>query len=74
MLINVQQNTNASQCACYERWRQIANDVITHNPDITVIYLYTKSSFPKRVKRQSKNRGCNGEAMFRDHGLEKSSP
>ena len=35
--------------------------------------MHMKSSFPKRVKRQSKNRGCNGNGMFGDHALEKSS-
>ena len=30
-----------------------------------------KSSFPKRVKHQSKNRYCNANAKFGDHVLEK---
>ena len=30
-----------------------------------------KSSFAKHVKRQSKNRGCNGNAKFGDRVLEK---
>ena len=34
---------------------------------------YLKSSFPKGVKRQSKNRDCNSNAKFRDHISEKSS-
>ena len=28
---------------------------------------YLKSSFPKRVKHQSKNRGCSDNVMFGDH-------
>ena len=32
-----------------------------------------KSSFPKRVKRQSKKYSCNGNAKLGDHDLEKSS-
>ena len=33
----------------------------------------TKSYFPKRIKRQSKNRVSNGNVKFGDHVLEKSS-
>ena len=33
------------------------------------IYVYMKSSFPKHVKRQSKNRCCNANAKFGDHVL-----
>ena len=34
---------------------------------------YMKNSFPKRVKRQPKNRCCNANVKFGDHVLEKSS-
>ena len=37
------------------------------------IYIYLNSSFPKRVKDQSKNRCCNADAKFGDHVLENSS-
>ena len=30
-----------------------------------------KSAFPKRVKRQSKNRGCNNNVMFGEYVLGK---
>ena len=32
-----------------------------------------KCSFPKFDKHQFKNRDCNANAKFEDHGLEKSS-
>ena len=45
----------------------------------TCIYIYIyvnpymKSSFPKRIKNQSKNWSCNANAKFRYHLLEKRS-
>ena len=39
---------------------------------VSLLYAYMKSSFPKRAKRQSKNQGCNGNAKFGDHVLEKN--
>ena len=37
------------------------------------IHIHMKSSFPKRVKRQSKNRYGNANGKFGDHVLEKNS-
>ena len=38
------------------------------------IVLYKKNSYQKCAKRQSKNRGYNGNDIFGDHVLEKNSP
>ena len=46
-------------------------DKISQPSDSATLRLYMKSSFPKYAKRQSKNRGCNGNAKFGDHVLGK---
>ena len=53
-----------------------SNPLVSHYavpPTYFCNQLYLKSSFPKCVKCQSKNQGCNGNAMSGDHVLEKSS-
>ena len=40
---------------------------------VMYVWVCVKSSFTKRVKRQSKNRGFNGNAMLGGHVLEKRS-
>ena len=45
-------------------------DIYVHKVRVHTIYM--KSSFPKRVKRQSKNLCCNTNVNFGDHIFEKS--
>ena len=55
----------------YIYYRQYTQCMHVKSFSHTYMCVYMKSSFPKRVKHQSKNRVCNANAEFGNHVFEK---